>query len=129
MPFAELAVQTLHAGPTEFRLWVADTDATRARGLMDATDVDLMPTAGGAVRGMLFVFPAPEMVSFWMRGTEVALDLAYLDESMRILDVLAMTPFDETPRPSSVPVSFALEVRAGTLADLGLGVGDLLTTE
>ena len=72
---------------------------------------------------------APLVVSFWMRGTEVALDLAYLDESMRIVDVLAMTPFDETPRPSSVPVSFALEVRAGTLADLGLGVGDLLTTE
>ena len=39
-----------------------------------------------------------------------------------------MTPLDETPRPSPVPVSYALEVRAGTLADLGLGIGDLLST-
>ena len=126
--YADLRVETLRAGDIEFRVWIADSDAARARGLMDATDEDLAPTADGAVRGMLFVFPVPEMVSFWMRGTEVALDLAYIDETGRIVEVLAMTPLDETPRPSPVPVSYALEVRAGTLADLGLGVGDVLTT-
>jgi len=73
---------------------------------------------------MLFVFPVSQMVSFWMKDTEVALDLAYLDETGRILEVFALVPLDETPVPSSAPVRYALEVRAG---DLGIGVGDVLS--
>ena len=75
---------------------------------------------------MLFVFPTTRVLSFWMRDTEVALDLAYLDESGRVMEVHSLVPLNETLVPSSVPVRYALELRAGTLRAEGLGVGDTL---
>jgi uncharacterized membrane protein (UPF0127 family) len=122
-PYSGLETATLRSGPMEFRVWIADTAATRAEGLMDATEADLAPLADGTRRGMLFVFPVAAEVSFWMRDTEVALDLAYLDDSGRILAVHALIPLDDTPVASPGPVRYALEVRAG---DLGLGVGDVI---
>jgi len=122
-PYPDLETATLRSGPIAYRVWIADTDATRAAGLMDATEADLAPLPDGTRRGMLFVFPVEQMVSFWMRDTEVALDLAYLDADGKILEVHALEPLDETPVPSSVPVRYALEVRAG---DLGVGVGDVI---
>lgn len=122
-PYADLETATLRSGPAAFRVWIADTTQTRAAGLMDATEADLAPLQDGTRRGMLFVFPVAQTVSFWMRDTEVPLDLAYLDDSGRILEVFALVPLDETPVPSSSPVRYALEVRAG---DLGLGVGDVI---
>ena len=121
--FSDLEVVTLISGPARFRVWIADSNASRARGLMDATADDLEPLADGTARGMLFVFPVSQSVSFWMKDTEVPLDLAYLDESGRILEVHALLPLDLTPVPSAVPIRYALEVRAG---ELGIGVGDVV---
>ncbi|MEM8884237.1 MAG: DUF192 domain-containing protein [Planctomycetota bacterium] len=122
-PFDDLAQETLRSGVVTFRVWIADTPATRQRGLMDATEADLATRSDGAIRGMLFVFPTSQRVSFFMRDTEVPLDLAYLDETGRIVETHALIPLDETPVPSSVPVRYALEVRAGRLP---IGVGDVI---
>ena len=121
--YPDLRVETLRSGPARFRVWIADTNDTRSRGLMDATASDLEPLPDGTRRGMLFVFPVSQPVSFWMKDTEVPLDLAYLDEAGRILEVFALIPLDETLVPSATPVRYALEVRAG---DLGIGVGDVI---
>ena len=123
LPYSDLETATLRSGPAVFRVWIADTAATRAQGLMNATEADLAPLGDGTRRGMLFVFPVAQSVSFWMRDTEVPLDLAYLDETGRILAVHALVPLDETPVPSPGPIRYALEVRAG---DLGVGVGDVI---
>jgi uncharacterized membrane protein (UPF0127 family) len=125
-PFVDLDTVALASGPVAIEAWVADTPETRARGLMDARPQDLAPLPDGTLRGMLFVFPAPAQVSFWMRDTEVALDLAYLDDTGRVLAVHALQPLDETQVPSPVPVRYALEVAAGTLGDHGIGVGDTI---
>ncbi|MHC4848553.1 MAG: DUF192 domain-containing protein [Planctomycetota bacterium] len=122
-PYSDLQTATLRSGPAVFHVWLADTAATRAVGLMNATAADLAPLGDGTRRGMLFVFPVAQSVSFWMRDTEVPLDLAYLDETGRILSVHALVPLDETPVPSPGPIRYALEVRAG---DLGVGVGDVI---
>jgi len=125
-PFAALSTETLTMGPATLLVWIADTPATQANGLMDAVERDLDPLPDGTLRGMLFVFPTTRVLSFWMRDTEVALDLAYLDESGRVIEVHSLVPLDETLVPSSVPVRYALELRAGTLQAEGLGVGDTL---
>ena len=93
---------------------------------MDATRDDLSPRADGSIPAMLFVFARAEFVSFWMRGTEVALDLAYLDDTGRIVEIHGLLPLDETPVPSAVRVSFAFEVAAGTLAAQGITVGNTI---
>lgn len=121
--YPNLQQVTLVSGPLRVRVWIADDAASRNEGLMNATRADLATLEGGTRRGMLFVFAADTSVSFWMRDTEVPLDLAYLDESGQILAVHALIPLDETLVPSPGPIRYALELRAG---ELSIGVGDVI---
>lgn len=125
-PLAGFATDRILVDATEFEVWLAEEPWQRAQGLMGVPAEALAPLPDDTPRGMLFVWPAETYVSFWMRDTEVALDLAYARADGTIFEVHAMVPFDETPVPSSEPVAFALEVPAGTLSSLGLGVGSVI---
>lgn len=76
--------------------------------------------------GMLFLFPgAPERRSFWMKGTFIALDVAFIREG-RVTEVRRMEPCRAEPCPlttSSSPADAALEVTAGALGRAGIGPG------
>ncbi|MEX2473231.1 MAG: DUF192 domain-containing protein [Gemmatimonadota bacterium] len=96
---------------------VAATADQRADGLMYREEV---PDG----TGMLFVFQDNEVRAFWMANTYVPLDIAYMDPSYRIVDIVQMEPLVTDTYPSSAPAMFALEVRQGWFAEEGIGVGD-----
>lgn len=96
---------------------LARTPAEREQGLMYRED---LPPG----RGMLFVFQDAQYRSFWMRNTFIPLDIAYLDENLRIVDIQPMEPQTEDGHPSAQPAMFALEVPQGWFAAQGIGVGD-----
>ncbi len=116
-PLQHLETAQLTVGPLPFTCWLAKTPEARQAGLMPVRT--LAPD-----QGMLFVFPTESVVFFWMRDTVVPIDLCYLANDGTILELLQMTPLDETLRPSSTPVALALELPSGVLAANGLGVGD-----
>jgi len=95
---------------------VASTPDQRAQGLMYREDLP-----DGA--GMLFVFQDNQVRAFWMANTYIPLDIAYLDPSYRIVDIVQMAPLVTETYPSSAPAMFALEVRQGWFADRGIPVG------
>ncbi len=95
---------------------VAATADERSQGLMYRDEV---PDG----TGMLFVFPDSRIRSFWMANTYVALDIAYMDPSYRIVDIVAMEPLVTDSYPSSAPAMFGLEVRQGWFAEQGIGIG------
>ena len=95
---------------------VAATPDERAEGLMYRDDV---PDG----TGMLFVFTDSRPRSFWMANTYVALDIAYMDPSYRIVDIIAMEPLITDSYPSSAPAMFGLEVRQGWFGEKGIAVG------
>ncbi|MDH3423942.1 MAG: DUF192 domain-containing protein, partial [Gemmatimonadota bacterium] len=95
---------------------VAATPEERAEGLMYRDDV---PDG----TGMLFVFQDSQPRSFWMANTYVALDIAYMDPSYRIVDIIAMEPLVTDSYPSNAPAMFGLEVRQGWFEEHGIGVG------
>lgn len=96
---------------------VAATADERSQGLMYRDDV---PDG----TGMLFVFQDNQPRSFWMANTYVPLDIAYMDPSYRIVDIVAMEALDTNNYPSSAPAMFGLEVRRGWFAEHGISVGD-----
>lgn len=96
---------------------VAATAEERAEGLMYRDDV---PDG----TGMLFVFEDSQPRSFWMANTYVPLDIAYMDPSYRIVDIIAMEPLVTDSYPSDAPAMFGLEVRQGWFAEQQIGVGD-----
>jgi len=113
-------------GGVEFEVYLATTFAQQAEGLMNATDAQVAPLQDGTPRGMLFVFPNEATRSFWMKDTEVALDLAYATADGMIVEIHDLLPLDETPVTSGEPIQYALEVPAGTLAANGIAVGSVI---
>jgi uncharacterized protein len=96
---------------------IAATADERAQGLMYREEV---PDG----TGMLFVFQDNAHRAFWMANTYVPLDIAYMDPSYRIVDIVQMEPLVTETYPSSGPAMFALEVRQGWFEENGIRVGD-----
>lgn len=95
---------------------VARTPDERAQGLMYREN---LPEG----EGMFFVFPDTQTRSFWMSNTFIALDIAYLDAELRIVDIQPMEPETTESHPSAKPAMFALEVPMGWFAEQGIEVG------
>jgi len=90
-----------------FAIEVADTNEERMRGLMYRLDMK-------ADWGMLFIYPASGMRSFWMKNTYLPLDMPFIDQSGRIVNILAnVEPLTLEPRPSTGPARYVLELNAG----------------
>jgi uncharacterized protein len=101
----------------QFTIEVATTEEQEARGLMYR---DSMP----ASHGMLFVMPRLEPTKFWMQNTRIPLDILFLDQKGKVVDIIAAKPFDETNVGPSVPVRYVIELNQGTSEKIGLKVGD-----
>jgi uncharacterized membrane protein (UPF0127 family) len=95
---------------------VAATADERAEGLMYRDDV---PDG----TGMLFVFPDAAVRGFWMANTYVPLDLAFMDPSFNVVDVVQMQPLVTETYDSRAPFMSGLEVRLGWLSEHGFAVG------
>lgn len=115
-----------------FLVWLALSEGEQERGLMFVpadrlADVPPDPSAGlpeGARRGMLFVFDQEHPRSFWMHNTIAPLDVAFIRNDGTIVKTHTMAPLETRLYPSVEPARFALEVRAGLFAELGIGPGD-----
>jgi uncharacterized membrane protein (UPF0127 family) len=95
---------------------IARTASEREEGLMYRESLE-------DGRGMLFVFSDSQIRSFWMRNTLIPLDIAYLDESLRIVDIQGMEPETDDAHPSARAAMFALEVPRGWFGKKGIEVG------
>ncbi|MCC1492689.1 DUF192 domain-containing protein [Cognatishimia sp. F0-27] len=105
-------------GTARFSVDVADDPEARAQGLMF---VESMP----ASKGMLFVYPSPRSVAFWMKNTLIPLDILYADAAgvVRHIHPEAI-PGDETPLPGQHDgIQYVLEINGGLAEDMGIGVG------
>jgi uncharacterized membrane protein (UPF0127 family) len=100
-----------------FTTEVVDTEASRAQGLMHR---DAMPRFSG----MLFVYPEPGPVAFWMRNTRIPLDMLFFDAAGRLTRIHEnAVPFDETAIPGGNDVLFVLEINGGMARELGIELG------
>jgi len=109
----------VRAGPisARFQVEIADTEQLRAIGLMNRPQM-------GAFAGMLFVYPEPAQVSFWMHNTLIPLDMVFIDETGLVVNVHENAiPLDDTPIYGGSNIRYVLEINGGTLSKLGLGIG------
>ncbi|MDR7124836.1 DUF192 domain-containing protein [Pseudotabrizicola sp. 4114] len=104
-------------GQARFAVEVADTDATRSRGLMFR---ETLPRSAG----MLFVYESPRRASFWMKNTLIPLDMIFADTTGRVTKVHANAkPQDTTPIDGGAGVKLVLEINGGLAARLGIVPG------
>ena len=113
----DLPKATLTLGTNSLTAQIAADDTSRELGLMSRTNL-------GTDEAMVFVFPQPRPVSFWMKDTPVPLSIAYVGRSGLIYELHDMKPFDETPIPSaSSAVIYAIEVPRGWFLNHGVFAG------
>jgi uncharacterized membrane protein (UPF0127 family) len=102
---------------TPVRVELALTEQQRARGLMwrDRLDQDA---------GMLFVFPEPRALAFWMKNTPLPLDIIFIDAEGRVVSIAEhTTPYSEQSLPSAGPAQYVLEVNGGFAKAHGVSPG------
>ena len=100
-----------------FDVWIADTTPRRAQGLMFVKSLAPM-------RGMLFVYPEPRVVSMWMKNTLIPLDMLFVADDGRIIRIARQTrPHALEQITSMGPVVAVIELAGGESARLGIETG------
>jgi uncharacterized membrane protein (UPF0127 family) len=118
---SELTVQTA-AGLQKFSIELALSDAQMEQGLMFRRS--MAPDAG-----MLFDFKHPTNVTMWMKNTVIPLDMLFLDASGKIIDTHERAvPYSTDIIASAVPSRYVIELNGGTVARLGIKLGDQVTS-
>jgi hypothetical protein len=100
---------------------IADTEAERARGLMLRDSLQEM-------QAMLFIFPAEDYHSFWMKNTLIALDIIWLDSDSRIVYIKKGAPackdvYCQSYTPDA-KAKYVLEVNSGFIDKYRIKTGD-----
>ena len=114
------AVATIVIGETSFSVEIAESDDERRVGLMNRESIPQN-------YGMWFVFPKTVQEDFWMKDTQVPLDIIFVDEDMKVVDVIKNAPPESTELLSSkVPYRYVLEVNSGSADKYDINVGDIV---
>jgi len=101
---------------------IADTPSKRETGLMKRKVLS-------ENEGMLFKFPYPQGLRFWMKDTYIPLDIAFVDDDGTILQIEEMYPRSTRTVDSNYYCRMALEVNHGWFKKNSIKVGDVIAGE
>ncbi|MBV8216424.1 MAG: DUF192 domain-containing protein [Verrucomicrobia bacterium] len=110
----------IHIGDETLDVELAETSQQLSKGLRFRETL-------GEGAGMLFIFPKPQRLSFWMKDASIPLSIAYIQPDGKIVQIRKMQPYDETPVNSlSDAVSYALLVNQGWFERHGIAAGTVI---
>ena len=104
-------------GGESFLIEVARTEDQKRQGLMNRKSL-------GDREGMIFIYETDQHLAFWMKNTTIPLTLAYLSKDGQIMQIEELKPLSLKSVASERAVRYGLELSAGVLDELGVGVGD-----
>ena len=100
--------------PLSFTVRLAETEAQRRHGLMFTP---YLPER----HGMLFVFDEAAPRQFWMKNTQIPLDMLFFALDGRLVNVVhSAVPFSLTNRNSAGPARYVLELNGGVAAKIDI---------
>ncbi len=111
----------------KIRSSIASTSAEHTQGLQGVRDADFAED-----EGKLFFYLSTATRSFWMPNTYFNLDIIYLDQNLKILNIVWNIPHyngtvnSEIPRAPAISSRHVLEMKAGSVISSKLKIGDSL---
>ncbi len=99
---------------------IADSDEERMKGLMFRKFLD-------EDKGMLFVFDDSLPRAFWMKNTLIPLDIIFISEDLRIINIAEAEPCQKEPCEvyySQGNAEYVLEVNKGFSKKFNISVGN-----
>lgn len=106
----------LNVGKIRIQAELANSAQTRQTGLMGRAQL-------GTNEGMLFVFDSPSTQCMWMQNTLIDLDVAFLDERGRVINIESMQAGTTSTHCSKQPAKLALEMNRGWFKNNQIGRG------
>lgn len=114
----ELTITKADSTTIDLDIEIADNDYETQTGLMYRNHMD-------EDQGMLFVFDDSQVHTFYMKNTEIPLDILYITADKKIATIVKnAAPLDESSLSSQIPVQYVLEVNAGMVDKWELAKGD-----
>ena len=115
-------LQTLSIGSATIDVAVADNQRARHIGLSHLAS---LPSG----RGLFLVFNDSDIRGIWMKDMKFPIDIIWLDEQLRVVDIHKNISPDTYPTTfySSVPARFVLEVNAGFSSEYDVTIGSVCT--
>lgn len=107
----------LEINDKEYDVIVLRTEAEKEKGLQDVVEMD-------ESEGALFIYDTPQTLEFWMKDTEIPLDIIFIDEDWEVVSVKQGQPLDETIL-SEDNVQYVLELNQNS----GVKEGDEIDVE
>jgi uncharacterized protein len=114
-----LVIETAAGKKIKFTVEIAETPIEQKIGLMFRTT---MPRD----HGMLFLSgKEPRQTAFWMQNTRIPLDMIFVRADGVIENIVEnAVPGSLEPRPSTGPVTGAIELNGGVTKEQGIAAGD-----
>ena len=111
-------VITTAKGQFPFDIELALTQPQMAQGLMYRRTL-------AVDAGMLFDYGDPQPIAMWMKNTLIPLDMIFIAKDGKVVDLHERAvPLSLDTIESKVPAKAVMEVNAGTIARLGIRIGD-----
>ncbi|MDH5717428.1 MAG: DUF192 domain-containing protein [Spirochaetia bacterium] len=85
---------------------MAVSDTEKNRGLMFRKKLEKND-------GMIFIYNEPEILTFWMKNTQIPLSIAFVNKDNRITEIYDMKPNDERIISSTTKAKYAIEANKG----------------
>lgn len=106
-----LRIQKIEIGHQILLVEIADRPETRSQGLMGREKLE-------EGKGMLFIFPKADYLTFWMKNTLIPLSIGFFNADKKLLNILDMEPTGPGTQSyllykSKAPALYALEVPQG----------------
>jgi uncharacterized membrane protein (UPF0127 family) len=120
IPMGDLRIEGPDGSALEVTVEIADSTETRSLGLQYVESLDDRS-------GMAFLFPRQTLSPFWMKDTQVPLDIAFWDEGGAVVEMMQMDPCRSDPCPTYTSVAKyvgSVEVRRGLLKQSGVRLGN-----
>lgn len=114
----KVTISTKEGRTVSFAVEIADTPSKREMGLQYRREL-------ASDRGMIFLFPAESLQSFWMKNTPLPLDMIFINRERKIVGIVEQTvPFSLDPRSVGAPSQFVLEINGGLSKRHGIKAGN-----
>lgn len=125
MPKDTRETVSVRAGDETYKLWVANTDESLAKGLSGVPSLR-------SDQGLFMEFPSEDDWGIWMKDMEVPLDIIWVNAQFEIVHVVeSVSPEIGTTQTFRAPVSskYVLELSSGSAARAAIQIGQTIKVE
>ena len=103
-------------GDKSYKVYTTNDEQSFQRGMMFRESLE-------HDRGMIFVFETEDTHGMWMKNTRIPLDVIWINEDGRVVDVQTLQPFDTRGAYPAEKAKYVIELNAGEFRG---AIGDMI---